>query len=119
LQSSHAAIPAQTSFLQAIWLARTLPYIHRHLGEAKAMESMQKLQITRSVSGQLLVRRRPMPIAKIELDDPAHIAHWCRELGVTWLELVTAANSVGPNVVAVRNALRIRDYWWDGKGSES
>lgn len=76
------------------------------------MESMQKLQITRSVSGQVVVRRRPMPAAQIDLDDPLRVAHWCRELGVTWLELVIAFDTVGPNAVAVRNALRIRDYWW-------
>jgi hypothetical protein len=76
------------------------------------MESMNKLQITRSVSGQVVVRRRPIPAAQIELDDPARIAHWCRELGATWLELVIATDRVGPNAVAVRNALRIRDHWW-------
>ena len=76
------------------------------------MGSAQTLQITRSVSGRIQVRRRPTAPLQIELGDPIQVAHWCRELGVTWLELLCAVDRVGPDVVAVRNALRIRDYWW-------
>ena len=83
------------------------------------MAATQKLQITRSVSGQVVVRRRPVVAAQVELDDPVRMAHWCRELGVSWLELVIATDRVGPNAVAVRNALRIRDHWWSGRGRKS
>jgi hypothetical protein len=76
------------------------------------MDSMQTLEITRSLSGKVLVRRRRVAAAQIELDDPVCVAHWCRELAVTWLELISLIDRVGPNALAVRNALRIRDHWW-------
>jgi hypothetical protein len=68
---------------------------------------VQTLQITRSLSGRVLVRRQPPAATQIDLSDPVQIAHWCREFGVTWLELVNAVEKAGPQAAAVGNALRV------------
>jgi hypothetical protein len=122
--NSSDCIPTQSANPQLVRFKRNARW-HKRCGtlvgvsEAKPMEPMKKLQITRSVSGQVVARRRPMPVAQIELDDPVRVAHWCRELGVTWLELVIATDRVGPNAIAVRNALRARDDWWSGREGKS
>jgi hypothetical protein len=43
---------------------------------------------------------------RLNLHDPAQVAHYCRELGVTWLQLFALADRVGSNVGAIRSALR-------------
>jgi len=65
-------------------------------------------QIVRSFTGHVSIRRRPAVAApeRIDVSDPAQVAHWCRELSVTWLELLSAIERVGPEVAAVKLALR-------------
>jgi hypothetical protein len=66
-------------------------------------------QIVRSISGRLSVKRRPPAevFGQIDVRDPAQVAHWCRELGVTWLELFSAIERVGTDIAAVRLAVRL------------
>ena len=68
-----------------------------------------QVQVIRQASGRFWVRRRPTfawNALHIDVSDPAQIAHWCRELGCTWLELFSAIDRVGPGIGAVRNAVR-------------
>ena len=44
--------------------------------------------------------------ARVNLRDPSQVARFCRELGVTWLQLFALADRVGANVNAIRAALR-------------
>ena len=44
--------------------------------------------------------------ARVNLRDPANVAHCCRELGITWLQLFALADRVGANLNAIRAAVR-------------
>lgn len=49
--------------------------------------------------------RVPLDKKRIDINDPAEVNNWCKALGCTKMELITAVNSVGDSSQKVRDYL--------------